>query len=196
MNKNKKDKKKPQEQQEVKKEEQKKQEEVQEDIKVETKEDNSKQDDELAKCKEELENYKDKYLRAHADFENSKKRLEREKQTALTYANESFAIDLLSVLDTFENAIASIEKIDSANEESLEKIKEGMILTYEQLLSVLKKHGVEEVACEGEFDHNLHQVVMQEESSEHKSGEIVKVLQKGYKLKDRLLRAAMVTTCK
>jgi len=183
----KKDKKKPQEQ-EVKQDElEEKEEEINE---------KSEENDELAKCQEELQEYKDKYLRAHADFENTKKRIEREKQTALTYANESFARDLLSVLDTFENAIASIEKIDSANQESLEKIKEGMVLTYEQLLSVLKKHGVEEVACEGEFDHNLHQVVMQEESNKHKSGEIVKVLQKGYKLKDRLLRAAMVSTCK
>jgi molecular chaperone GrpE len=180
----KKNKKKPQEQ-EVKQEE------------LEEKQtDQEQENEELIKCQEELQEYKDKYIRAHADFENTKKRLEREKQTALTYANESFARDLLSVLDTFENALASIEKIESPDNQSIEKIKEGMVLTYEQLLNILKKHGVEEVACEGEFDHNLHQVVMQEESSKHKSGEIVKVLQKGYKLKDRLLRAAMVTTCK
>jgi len=99
------------------------------------------------------------------------------------------------VLDTFENAIASIEKIEE-NSESVDKIKEGMVLTYEQLLSILKKHGVEEVECKGEFDPNLHQVVMQVDSSDHKEGEIVQVLQKGYKLKDRLLRAAMVSSCK
>jgi len=71
-----------------------------------------------------------------------------------------------------------------------------MILTYEQLLSTLKKHGVEEVACEGEFDPNFHQAVTQMDSEEHKSGDIVQVLQKGYKLKERLLRPSMVATCK
>ena len=162
----------------------------------ETKQEDQASQDELAKCQEELSEYKEKFLRAHADFENTKKRLEKEKQTALIYANESFAKDLLPVLDTFENALQSINKIKEPNEEAIEKIKEGMALTYDKLLSVLKKHGVEEVECEGEFDPNLHQVVMQEESDNHESGEIVKVLQKGYKLKDRLLRAAMVSSCK
>ena len=150
---------------------------------------------ELEKCKEELEAQKDKYLRAHADFENMKKRLEREKATATAYANEAFAKDLLTVLDTFENALKSIEQIESSDE-AVEKIKEGMVLTYEQLLNILKKHGVEEVECDKEFDPNLHQAVTQMDSDEHESGEIVQVLQKGYKLKDRLLRPSMVATCK
>jgi len=151
--------------------------------------------DELAKCQEELEAQKDKYLRAVADFENYKKRLEKEKQNALIYANESFAKDLLTVLDTFENALKSIESIEE-NSEAVEKIKEGMLLTYDKLLSILKKHGVEEVESEGEFNPEVHQAVTQVDSNEHNSGDIVQVLQKGYKLKDRLLRASMVTTCK
>ncbi|NPA28215.1 MAG: nucleotide exchange factor GrpE [Epsilonproteobacteria bacterium] len=154
------------------------------------------QNDELQKCQEELESYKDKYLRAVADFDNSKKRLEREKSDAVAFANESFAKDLLTVLDTFEQALHSIDQIKEPNEEAIEKIKEGINLTYNQLVNILKKHGVEEIESEGEFDPNLHQVVMQEESDNHKSGEIVKVLQKGYKLKDRLLRPAMVSSCK
>jgi molecular chaperone GrpE len=157
--------------------------------------DESSLEDELKKCQEELNEQKNEYLRAYADLENSKKRLEKEKTNAVAFANEAFARDLLTVLDTFENAIASIEKVDEQSE-AIEKIKEGMSLTYEQLLSILKKHGVEEVACEGVFDPNLHQVVMQVDSSDHKEGEIVQVLQKGYKLKDRLLRAAMVSSCK
>ena len=152
-------------------------------------------EEELEKCQEELQKQKNEYLRAYADLENAKKRIEKEKANAVAFANEAFARDLLTVLDTFENAIASIEKVED-NSETVEKIKEGMVLTYEQLLSILKKHGVEEVACEGEFDPNLHQVVMQVDSDEHKEGEIVQVLQKGYKLKDRLLRAAMVSSCK
>jgi len=163
---------------------------TQEEIQEET-----QNNDELAKCQEELEEQKEKYLRAHADFENYKKRLEKEKQNALIYANESFAKDLLTVLDTFENALKSIENIEE-NSEAVEKIKEGMGLTYEQLLSILKKHGVEEVESEGEFNPEVHQAVTQVDSNEHNSGDIVQVLQKGYKLKDRLLRASMVTTCK
>ncbi len=153
-------------------------------------------EEELQKCQEELANQKNEYLRAYADLENTKKRLEKEKATAVAFANEAFAKDLLSVLDTFENALNSIEQVKSSDEDSLEKIKEGVKLTYDKLLSVLKKHGVEEVSCEGEFDPNYHQAVMQVESDEHSSGDIVQVLQKGYKLKDRLLRPAMVSSCK
>ncbi len=151
--------------------------------------------DELSKCQEELEEQKDKYLRAHAEFENYKKRFEREKADAIAFANESFARDLLTVLDTFENALKSINNLEESSE-AVEKIKEGMSLTYEQLLSILKKHGVEEVECDGEFNPEVHQAVTQMESDEHNSGDIVQVLQKGYKLKDRLLRASMVATCK
>ena len=160
-----------------------------------TQEESQDENDALSKCQEELEIEKDKYIRAHADFENMKKRIEREKQNALIYANEAFAKDLLTVLDTFENALSSFDKID-ANEKAIERIKEGMVLTYEQLLSILKKHGVEEVECEGEFNPELHQAVTQMESDKHNSGEIVQVLQKGYKLKERLLRPSMVATCK
>ena len=148
----------------------------------------------LEACRKEAEEYKDKYLRAHADFDNMKKRLEKDKATAVAFANESFATDLLSVIDTFENALATIEQI--AGDEAVEKIKEGMALTYEQLLKVLKKHGVEEIANEGIFDPHVHQVVQQVESEAHEKNEIVQVLQKGYKLKDRVLRPSMVSTKK
>jgi len=145
-------------------------------------------------CCEELSVEKDKFLRAYADFENMKKRLEREKANAVAFANETFAKDLLTVIDSFESALMSMEQIEG--DEAVSKIKEGLTLTYEQLIKVLKKHGVEEVASEGVFDPNFHQVVQQVDSDEHESGEIVNVLQKGYQLKDRLLRPAMVATKK
>jgi len=148
----------------------------------------------LEACRKEVEEYKDKYLRAHADFENMKKRLEKDKATAVAFANESFATDLLSVIDTFENALFTIDQVEG--DEAVEKIKEGMALTYEQLLKVLKKHGVEEIANEGVFDPHVHQVVQQVESDAHEKNEIVQVLQKGYKLKDRVLRPSMVSTKK
>ncbi len=162
-----------------------------EEVQDETQEENN----ELKECQEELAKEKEKYIRAHADFENMKKRIEREKHNALIYANEAFAKDLLTVLDTFENALKSVEQVE-ANEEAISEIKKGMSLTYEQLLSILKKHGVEEVECEGEFNPEFHQAVTQMDSDEHESGEIVQVLQKGYKLKERLLRPSMVATCK
>ncbi len=153
-------------------------------------------EDELTKCQDALKEKENEYLRVYADFENSKKRLEKEKQSALMYANEKFSSDLLSVLDTFENALKSIEQIESNDSDAIDKIKDGMKLTYDQLLSILKKHGVEEIECDKEFDPNFHQAVMQVDSDEHESGEIVQILQKGYKLKERLLRAAMVSSCK
>ena len=145
-------------------------------------------------CCNELEEQKEKYLRAYADFENMKKRLERDKSSAVSFANETFAKDLLSVIDSFESALTSMEQIEG--DEAVDKIKEGVSLTFEQLLKVMKKHGVDEVAHEGVFDPNFHQAIQQVESDEHESGEIVNVLQKGYILRDRLLRPAIVTTKK
>ncbi|MEA3419587.1 MAG: nucleotide exchange factor GrpE [Campylobacterota bacterium] len=151
----------------------------------------------LLQAQEEVAEWKDKYLRAHADFENTKKRLEKDKTAAVSYANESFAVDILAVIDSFEQALAAIEGADEENaSEVLEKMKEGVYLTYEQLRKTLEKNYIKEILCEGEFDPNLHQVVMQVDSDEHESGHIVHILQKGYKIKDRVLRPSMVSTKK
>ena len=155
------------------------------------------EEDELEKCRAELSECQDRYLRAHAEFDNMKKRLEKDKATAVAFANEGFAEDLLSVIDSFESALLSMDQIESdTSEEAIEKIKEGMLLTYEQLIKVLQKHGVEEIVNEGVFDPYVHQVVQQMESEEHESGEIIKVLQKGYKMKERVLRPSVVCTKK
>ncbi len=143
----------------------------------------------------EAADYKDKYLRAHADFENSKKRLEKDKMNAVSYANESFAKDILTVMDSFENALASMEGSEDSSE-VLEKMKEGVNLTHEQLKKILEKNHIKEVACDGEFDPEVHQAIMQVESDAHEAGDIVQVMQKGYTIKDRVLRPAMVSTCK
>ena len=143
----------------------------------------------------EAADYKDKYLRAHADFENSKKRLEKDKMNAVSYANESFAKDILAVMDSFENALASMEDSKDSSE-VLEKMKEGVTLTHEQLKKVLEKNHIKAVDCEGEFDPEVHQAIMQVESDAHEVGDVVQVMQKGYMIKDRVLRPAMVSTCK
>ena len=152
---------------------------------------------ELDEARAALAEAEEKVLRIHADFENSKKRLEKDKANAVAFANESFASDMLTILDAFESAFTSIDQIDTDDAaEALQKIKEGLELTYNQTLSVLKKHGVEEVAHEGEFDPEVHQAIMQVESEEHESGHVVQVMQKGYKMKERTLRPAMVSTAK
>ena len=145
----------------------------------------------------EAAEYKDKYLRAHADFENSKKRLEKDKMNAVSYANESFAKDILAVMDSFENAISSMDSAEDDNSsEVLEKMKEGVNLTFTQLKKILEKNHIKEIECEGEFNPEVHQAIMQIESDEHECGDVVQVMQKGYTIKDRVLRPAMVSTCK
>ncbi len=153
--------------------------------------------DPLEEARAEAADYKDKYLRAHADFENAKKRLEKDKMNAVSYANESFAKDILAVLDSFDNALSSIESAEGENSsEVLEKMKEGVTLTYNQLKKILEKNQIKEIDCKGEFNPEVHQAIMQVESDEHEAGDVVQVMQKGYTIKDRVLRPAMVSTCK
>ena len=153
--------------------------------------------DPLEEALAEAADYKDKYLRAHADFENAKKRLEKDKMNAVSYANESFAKDILAVLDSFDNALSSIEGAEGENSsEVLEKMKEGVTLTYNQLKKILEKNQIKEIECKGEFNPEVHQAIMQVESDEHEPGDVVQVMQKGYTIKDRVLRPAMVSTCK
>ena len=156
--------------------------------------------DPLESALAEAAEYKDKYLRAHADFENSKRRLEKDKMNAVSYANESFAKDILAVMDSFENALASMASTEDGvaedSSEVLANMKEGVNLTFEQLKKILEKNSIKEVSCEGEFDPEVHQAIMQVESDDHEVGDVVQVMQKGYTIKDRILRPAMVSTCK
>ncbi len=145
---------------------------------------------------ERVADLEDKLLREHADFQNIKKRMEKEKVQAVAYAHEQFARDLLSVIDALEQAKQSVEGKDEVTPELLEQIKEGIDLTLAQFSKIFEKHGIELVSLDGGFDPNFHEAVMQVESDQHKEGEIVQVLQKGYKIKDRLLRSAMVSVAK
>jgi molecular chaperone GrpE len=151
--------------------------------------------DPLAQALAEVAEYKDKYIRTHADFENIKKRLEKDKNNAVSYANESFAKDMLAVMDSFESAISAMEA-SSEDSEVIIKMKEGVTLTFEQLKKILEKNSIKEVNCEGEFDPEVHQAIMQVESENHEVGDVVQVMQKGYTIKDRILRPAMVSTAK
>ena len=154
-------------------------------------------DEEIAEKSEEeiltekLSACEDKFLRTHAEFENIKKRMEREKMTAIEYASEKFARDMLPVIDALGMAVDATNS-DAEPAELFEKLKEGVELTLKQMITSLDKHGVAEVAY-GELDPNVHEAVMRVDSEEVESGHIAQVMQKGYKYKDRTLRAAMVS---
>ena len=144
--------------------------------------------EEIDSLKQKLKESEDKYLRTRAEFENIKRRLEKEKYSAIDYASEKFAKDLIPILDTLEMAIKSAETTPD-----LEKLIEGVELTFKKFVDTMDKHGVTEVDTDGPFNPNVHEAVMKVDSDDVESGEIVQVLQKGYKLKDRILRATMVS---
>lgn len=139
----------------------------------------------------QYEELKDQYVRAFADFENTKKRLERDKNQSLEYANERVMIDLLPVLDTLEKALESAQ----GNPEAV-AIAQGLQLTLDSFLKVLSKHGVEVITTDGEFDPNLHECLMQVPSEDKNDGEILQTLQKGFVYKQRVLRPSMVSVVK
>ncbi|MBM7569612.1 nucleotide exchange factor GrpE [Aquibacillus albus] len=144
-----------------------------------------KEKEALIKEKEEL--YQ-RLLRVQAEYDNFRKRTQREKESDLKYKSQSIVTELLPVVDNFERALNVELKDESAN-----SFVEGMEMVYRQLTDTLKKEGVEEIKTEGEqFDPHLHQAVMQVEDDQYDSNVIVEELQKGYKLKDRVIRPAMV----
>merc|ERR1711879_439458 len=178
-----------------------KQEELNEEIIEEQKEESTESsetvelsaEDKIAELEAQVKEAEDKYFRVHADFENIKKRLEKEKYQAIDYASEKFAKDLLSPIDTLEMALASEEAADLPAEELLSKLKEGVELTIKNFYTAFEKHDISIVETDGEFDPNFHNAIMQVDSEDKNSGEIVQVMQKGYMFKDRLLRPAMVS---
>ncbi len=144
-----------------------------------------------AEMEAKVKEAEDKYLRTHAEFENIKKRLEREKYSAIDYASEKFAKDLLAPIDALEMALQSANA-DISAEQQLEKLKEGIELTIKSFLSAFEKHNINIVETDT-FDPEFHNAVMKVDSDNHTEGDIVQVMQKGYTFKDRLLRPAMVS---
>lgn len=127
-------------------------------------------------------------LRLQADFENYKRRVQLEKQAAEKYRSQSLVSDILPALDNFERAM-QVE----ANDEQMKSLLQGMEMVYRQLQEALTKEGVEAIEAVGnQFDPHEHQAVMQVEDSEFESNAVVEEFQKGYKLKDRVIRPSMV----
>jgi len=145
----------------------------------------------LQKENEEIKQKLDEVLRAYARCENDKKILKKEADASVDYAYEKFAKDLLPVIDSLELAIVHSGDIDN-KEEAFDKLLEGVELTLKKMLDTFKNHGIEPVEHD-EFNPEFHQAIQHVQSDEHEEGAIVDVYQKGYKLKDRLIRPSMVT---
>ena len=136
----------------------------------------------------------ERLLRTTADFDNFKKRAAREKVEAVQFANVNLLQKLLPVLDNFEMALAAVEAV---KEDKLASLKSGVAMIQQQLRNVLTETGLEEIDATGKrFDPTLHEAVSQQESTEVKEGHVLQQIRKGYRMKDRLLRAAAVIVAK
>jgi molecular chaperone GrpE len=140
----------------------------------------------------EVEKYKDAALRARADLDNYRKRVAREKEDAIRYANNSLLESLLPILDNFELGLEAAKNTPDAT-----GIVQGLQMVRKQLEDFLREHGVESVNAEGNpFDPNLHDAVSHEPNSDVTEGTVIRQLRKGFKLKDRLIRPASVIVSK
>jgi molecular chaperone GrpE len=149
---------------------------------------------ELAALREEKARLEDRYLRLQADFDNHRKRALREKQETLSYGHENVVKDLLPVVDNLERAI---EHASASSGADFESMLQGVELVRRELLAVLAKHGVGAMEAEGEaFDPNVHEALAQVEDPTVPAGRVARMLQKGYRLRDRLLRPARVLVSK
>lgn len=142
----------------------------------------------ISELEEEVAKQKNAYFKAYADTENLRKRLQSEAETTRKYRIQSFALEVLPVLDSMERALAV-----QSDDENIKNYVKGFEMIHDQLVAVLEKEGVKEIdALNQPFDHNVHQALMQEPVEGVESGIVIEVLQKGYMLKDRVLRAALV----
>jgi molecular chaperone GrpE len=127
----------------------------------------------------------DRLLRLAADFENYKKRAARERQEYVTLANERLIAELIPILDDLERALAAAEQHQEA------QLEEGVSLVHRSLASLLERHGVMPIETDGKFDPHVHEALLSQ-PSEAEEGSVIDVVQKGYKLGDRVVRPARV----
>lgn len=145
-------------------------------------------DEKIKELEEQLKQAKNDRARAYADAENMKKRLQKEADNAKKYRFQQAGLALLPIVDNMGMAI----KVDSENEELTNYVK-GFEMIYQQLQRVLEDEGVKEIEAQGKpFDHNTMQALMQEKKEDTEPGIVLEVMQKGYMLKDRILRPALV----
>lgn len=155
---------------------------------VETKDGSDSMESEIEKLKEELAKAKNDVARAYADTENMKKRLQNEADMTKKYRFQQAGLELLPILDGMERALA----VQTENEEVLNYVK-GFEMIHQQFVNVLTNEGIKEIEAMGKpFDHNTMQALMQEPQEGTEPGIVIEVMQKGYMLKDRILRPALV----
>ena len=160
---------------------------------------NDTQKNEKISIKEEniedkLKTIEDKLLRTLAEMENQRRRFEKERQEAFEFGGFNFARESLSLLDNIDRAITSFKNDDKLKDnKDLDKIIDGIEIIKKDLISIFKKNGIETIECiNKKFDPNFHQAMLEIEDNTKQSGTVVQEIQKGYMMKDRLLRPSMV----
>jgi molecular chaperone GrpE len=145
----------------------------------------------VADLERERDDYKDRWLRKSAEFDNYRRRIDRERREQADQAIVDLLQDLLSIVDDFDRALT----VDAG--EGGAGYRKGVELIHGKLHDLLRRYGVKPIEALGaDFDPNVHQAVMHEESPEHREGEVIGELRKGYTINDRLLRPAMVKVAK
>ena len=128
----------------------------------------------------------DRLLRLAADFDNYKKRVAREREEYVAQANARLLAELIPVVDDLERALAAAEQHEEA------QLEEGVRLVHRSLASLLERHGVELIDTDGKFDPHVHEALLSQPAEEAESGDVLNVVQKGYKLGERVIRPARV----
>jgi molecular chaperone GrpE len=143
-------------------------------------------DDALAQVTRERDEYLDALQRLKAEFDNYRKRAARDQQQLAARAHERLVKELLPVLDDLERALAAAEEHEEA------QLEEGVRLVHRALVDALQKEGLAEIETEGKFDPHVHEALLSQPDDERESGAILDVLQKGYRIGDKVLRPARV----
>ena len=147
---------------------------------------------------EKIKIIQEKLLRTMAEMENQRRRFEKEKKEAFEFGGFNFAGESLSLLDNIDRAITSFKNDESLkNNKDLNKIIDNIEIVKKDLVSIFKKNGIEAIECiNKKFDPNFHQAMLEVENSTKEPGTIVQEIQKGYMMKERLLRPSLVGVAK
>ena len=147
---------------------------------------------------EKIKELEEKLTRTLAEMENQRRRFEKEKDDAFEYGGFSFARESLNLIDNFDRAKQSLENDEKIKgSDALKKTLEHLDIVKKDLISIFKKNNIEEiVAVDKKLDPNLHQAMMEVEDNNKEPGTIVQEIQKGFKMKDRLLRPSLVAVSK
>ena len=166
--------------------------------KSETVEDSSKEKEIKLTPEEKINDLEDKLTRTLAEMENQRRRFEKEKEDAFEYGGFSFARESLNLIDNFDRAKQSLENDEKIKgSDVLKKTLEHLEIVKKDLISIFKKNNIEEIAAIGKkLNPNLHQAMIEIEDNNKEPGTIVQEIQKGYKMKDRLLRPSLVCVAK